>query len=43
LLLNPVQVGVELKRESGVAKKTRFVATLVILGSQYLAEVVPDV
>jgi hypothetical protein len=43
LLLNPVQVRVKLKRESGIAKEARFVSALVILGSQYLAEVVPNV
>jgi len=43
LLLNPVQVRIKLKRESGITKKARFVATLVILGSQYLPKVVSNV
>jgi hypothetical protein len=33
LLLDPVEVRIELERESGIAQKARFVAALVILGS----------
>jgi hypothetical protein len=43
LLLDPVQIGVELQRKSGIAKKARFVATLVILGSQHLPKMVLNV